>query len=42
VGVRHRFAWTEVIVIFVPVFLQMPKLFNIDPILCGRLVVREP
>jgi TRAP-type mannitol/chloroaromatic compound transport system permease large subunit len=25
--------WTEIIVIFVPIFLPLPKHFNIDPIL---------
>ncbi|MEW6766769.1 MAG: TRAP transporter large permease subunit [Pseudomonadota bacterium] len=30
--------WTEIIVIFVPIFLPMLKHFNIDPILWGTLV----
>ncbi|HZY40652.1 MAG TPA: TRAP transporter large permease subunit [Anaerolineae bacterium] len=30
--------WTEIIIIFVPIFLPMLKHFNIDPILCGTLV----
>ncbi len=29
--------WTEIIVIFVPIFLPLPKHFNIDPILRGTL-----
>ncbi|HEY3032978.1 MAG TPA: TRAP transporter large permease subunit [Bradyrhizobium sp.] len=30
--------WTEIIIIFVPIFLPMLKHFNIDPILWGTLV----
>ena len=30
--------WTEIIIIFVPIFLHMLKHFNIDPILWGTLV----
>ncbi|KAJ8135940.1 hypothetical protein OY671_010847 [Metschnikowia pulcherrima] len=30
--------WTEIIVIFVPIFSPMSKHFNIDPILWGTLV----
>ena len=30
--------WTEIIVIFVPIFLPMLKHFNIDPVLWGTLV----
>ena len=30
--------WTEIIVIFIPIFLPMLKHFNIDPILWGTLV----
>ena len=30
--------WTEIIVIFVPIFLPLLKHFNIDPILWGTLV----
>ena len=30
--------WTEIIVIFVPIFLPLLKYFNIDPILWGTLV----
>jgi TRAP-type mannitol/chloroaromatic compound transport system permease large subunit len=30
--------WTEIIVIFVPIFLPMLSHFNIDPILWGTLV----
>ncbi|MET0279234.1 MAG: TRAP transporter large permease subunit [Pseudorhodoplanes sp.] len=30
--------WTEIIVIFVPIFLPMLKHFNVDPILWGTLV----
>src|SRR5260221_2141775 len=30
--------WTEIIVIFVPIFLPMLKHFNIDPVLWGVLV----
>ena len=30
--------WTEIIVIFVPIFLPLLKHFNIDPILWGVLV----
>ena len=30
--------WTEIIVIFVPIFLPLLKHFNIDPVLWGTLV----
>ena len=30
--------WTEIIIIFVPIFLPLLKHFNIDPILWGTLV----
>jgi hypothetical protein len=30
-----RLEWTEIIIIFVPIFLPMLKHFNIDPILWG-------
>jgi TRAP-type mannitol/chloroaromatic compound transport system permease large subunit len=30
--------WTEIIIIFVPIFLPMLRHFNIDPILWGTLV----
>ena len=30
--------WTEIIIIFVPIFLPLLKTFNIDPILFGILV----
>ena len=30
--------WTEIIIIFVPIFLPMLKHFNIDPVLWGTLV----
>ena len=30
--------WTEIIVIFVPIFLPLLKHFNIDPVLWGVLV----
>ena len=30
--------WTEIIIIFVPIFLPMLKHFDIDPILWGTLV----
>jgi len=30
--------WTEIIIIFVPIFLPLVKLFNIDPIIFGILV----
>ncbi len=33
--------WTEIIIIFVPIFLPMLKHFNIDPVLVGRAGVRE-
>ena len=30
--------WTEIIIIFVPIFLPLLKHFNIDPVLWGTLV----
>ncbi len=33
--------WTEIIVIFVPIFLPLLKHFNIDPILWGRAAARH-
>jgi TRAP-type mannitol/chloroaromatic compound transport system permease large subunit len=35
---RLALEWTEIIIIFVPIFLPMLKHFGIDPILWGTLV----
>src|SRR5215207_7448790 len=39
-GLIERWAleWTEIIIIFVPIFLPLLKHYNIDPILWGTLV----
>src|SRR2546429_18508 len=37
-GLGWPLEWTEIIVIFVPIFLPLLKHFNIDPILWGTLV----
>ena len=37
-GAGWPLEWTEIIIIFVPIFLPMLKHFGIDPILWGTLV----